>query len=225
VVFVVRDQPDGRKKMSVELKKWAAPVTFPYLNDPDIAKWANQALKPLNKRIGPEAVARLTFMAGRSLTQLSAEIEKLAAYSGGRDEIVADDVNAMVSPSPEFTVFQMIDSVLEKNPLRARQLLKSLLEGGEDRVGVLALLTRQMRMMTHLRLMRARGDSLGEAARALSLNSYAAELAARHAARFTAESLAEGYRACVEADFAIKSGRLRDEAALDSVMMALDRLV
>ncbi|NLG24373.1 MAG: DNA polymerase III subunit delta, partial [Clostridiales bacterium] len=172
----------------------------------------------------PDACQLLTFMAGRSLTALAPEIEKLAAYLGDRRQIERADVEAMVTPAPEYTAFQMIDAALEKDVGRAQTLLKALLEAGETPVGVLALIERQMRMMTHIRRLRARGESVPAIAAALSLNGYAAQMAARHAARFSEESLEQGYRASVDADYAIKSGRLRDEAALGWVLMVLNGL-
>ena len=83
------------------------------------------------------------------------------------------------------------------------------------------MLTRQLRMLTHIRLMRGQGLPLAEIERKLALNHYAAARAADQAGRFSAEALEAGYRACVETDYAVKSGRVRDSAGLDALMLTL----
>ena len=224
VILYFTDQPDSRKKLSKELKAKAEWVQFDLLSDADIMKWSNRQLKSSGKQISPDAAERLVFMAGRSLTTLTQELDKLCAYIGERQVIQPEDVEAVVTPSTECTVFQMIDCVLRRQTAQAQMLLKNMLENGESRIGALAMLTRQLRMLTHIRLMRAQGMNLQEIERKLSLNHYAASRAAQQAGKFTAESLQEGYRACVETDYAIKSGRMRDAAALDLLMLKLSSM-
>jgi DNA polymerase-3 subunit delta len=86
------------------------------------------------------------------------------------------------------------------------------------------MLTRQLRMLTHIRLMRGQGMTLAEIEKKLNLNHYAAARAAEQAGKFTVESLEEGYKACIDTDYAIKSGRMRDAAALDYLMLLLSSM-
>ncbi len=221
MVLYFTDQPDTRKKLCKELKNQAEWVQFDLLSDADLARWCARTLKADGKQIEPAAVDQLMFMAGRALTTLTQELGKLSAYIGTRTLITPEDVETVVTPSTECTVFQMIDCVLRRQPAQAQMLLKNMLENGESRIGALAMLTRQLRMLTHIRLMRSQGMTLTEIERKLSLNHYAASRAAKQAGQFTAESLQAGYRACVETDYAIKSGRMRDAAALDFLMLRL----
>lgn len=224
MVLYFTEQPDTRKKLSREIKNSVEWVQFDLLSDADLLKWCARTLKTDGKQIEPAAVEQLTFMAGRSLTTLTQELGKLSAYIGGRTLITPEDVEKVVTPSTECTVFQMIDCVLRRQSAQAQMLLKNMLENGESRIGALAMLTRQLRMLTHIRLMRSQGMTLQEIERKLSLNHYAASRAARQAGQFTVESLEEGYRLCVETDYAIKSGRMRDAAALDMLMLQLSNM-
>lgn len=221
LVFAMDDAPDSRKKLVKQMSSQVEWVEFPLLTDAKIHTWLNQQLRPLGKQIGQEASAQLVFMAGRPLTGLKNELDKLTAYVGERAEITLQDVEAVVTPSGECTVFQMIDCVLQGDVARAQLLLKQLLENGENCIGVLYMLTRQLRLMTHIRLMREQGTPLPEIEKKLSLNHFAATRSASQAARFSPRRLEDGYRACVETDYAIKSGRARDSAALDCLIFTL----
>jgi len=221
LVFVLDAAPDSRRKLTQALKTRAEWVEFPLLSDSDLYKWCARHAGQNGFAIEPDAVEQLVFMAGRALTGLMQELDKLCAYANGRAAIVRADVEAVVTPSTESTVFQMIDCLMKGESGRAQLLLKALLENGETRIGTLAMLTRQLRMLTHIRLLRAQGQPLSDIERRLSLNHYAATRAAGQAGRFSAEALEAGYRACVETDYAIKSGRVRDSAGLDALMIRL----
>lgn len=221
VVLYLTDMPDAKKQLTRELKKKVEWVQFDLLSDADILRWANRQLKSSGKQLTPDAAERLVFMAGRSLTSLSQELQKLDAFTGENPLIGAEHVEAIVTPSTECTVFQMIDCVLRRQSAQAHLLLKNMLENGESRLGALAMLTRQLRMLTHIRLMRAQGMTLSEIERRLSLNHYAAARAANQAGQFTVQALQDGYRACVDTDYAVKSGRMRDDVALDYLMLKL----
>ena len=219
LVFVLTDAPDSRRKLTQALKARAEWVEFSLLSDADLYKWCARRVSP--RAIEPDAVEQLAFMAGRSLTGLVQELDKLCAYVGERQSVTRADVEAVVTPSTECTVFQMIDCLMRGENGRAQLLLKNMLDNGETRVGTLAMLTRQLRMLTHIRLLRAQGMALSEIERRLSLNHYAAARAAGQAGRFSAEALQRGYQACVDTDYAIKSGRVRDSAGLDALMLRL----
>jgi DNA polymerase III delta subunit len=81
------------------------------------------------------------------------------------------------------------------------------------------LLASQYRSLTHVKLLRGAGKPLGEIERELSMNHYAATRVAAQASRMQADALQARYRACVEADYAIKSGAARDEAAFETLLI------
>ncbi len=184
---------------------------------------ANARLRKCGKKIDRAALDSLVFLAGRALTRLDGELGKLAAYAGERESIGAADVEQLVAPSLESSVFRMIDFLMEGKVYDAHRIYGALLRTGENRVGILAMLTRQMRMLTHIRRLRAEGVPLREIEERLSLNHYAATRAQAQAAGGDAGKLEEMYRACAQADYDIKRGALRDQAAVDALMLRLGR--
>ena len=223
VVFYVRGSADMRKKLPSALQKLPGAVSFEPLDDADLQKWANARLKKLGKQIDRTALDSLTFLAGRGLTRLDGELSKLAAYAGERAAIEVQDVEKLVSPSLESSVFQMIDFLMDGKAYDAHRLYGALLRSGENRVGILAMLTRQMRMLTHIKLLRGQGVQMREIEEKLSLNHYAATRAQAQATRMDEETLQDMYRACANADYDIKRGAVRDQAAVDALMIRLGR--
>lgn len=220
-VFAMRGEADGRKKLTQALKKRGAEVRFEPLSDAELLRWANARLKPLKKTISQQAVSHLAFTAGRDLTRLSGEVDKLADYTGGRAEIMVEDIEAVVSPSLEYSVFEMLDFLFAGDLARAERSLQTLLMGGQTCVGVFSMVVRQLRMLAHLALAQRGGGSAEGVEKALKLHPYAAKRAARQARTLDAEALLALYRQSVEADQSIKSGRLRDREALQLFMLKI----
>ena len=220
-IFTFRGDPDKRKKATNLLSKAATVVDFDYLTDPQLKQWANRRLKPYGKKIAPDALSALVFMAGRELTRLSGEIDKLAAYTDKADTVLIADVQAIVPPSLEYNVFELMNRLLDGNLGEAEKMLANLLQNGQNPVGILAMLSRQLRQLTHMRLALDAGKPVLTVQEALKLHPYAAKQLARQAKLRPAEALHALFEEAIEYDFQIKSGRLRDSEALGALMIKI----
>ena len=222
LVFYMRGEMDGRKKLPALLKKKAAVVDFQLLTDAELARWCAGRLKPHGKRISRAALNTLTYMAGRELTRLSGELDKLAAYLGeDRDEISEEDVRSIVPASLEYNIFELLNSLLSGDMRKGQQTVNSLLQGGQTTVGILAMLTRQIRQLAHMKCALDAGSPVAVIQQQLGMHPYAAKQTARQCARLSAEWLTALYEKCVDFDYAVKSGRLRDRDALDALIIEI----
>lgn len=67
----------------------------------------------------------MCFAAGRELTRLCGEVDKLADCVGERETIDLKDVERMVSPSLEYSVFEMLGrAFLRRGGARAGQAVR-----------------------------------------------------------------------------------------------------
>jgi DNA polymerase III, delta subunit len=221
IVFYCDQQPDGRKKLTQALRKMAAVVTFARLGDAALAKWMQQQTRPHGKTISYETAIALAFTAGREMLTLVQELSKLCAYADSRQEIIQADIDAVVTPSLECTVFQLVDALVDGKEAEAFRLLSVMLEHGESRIGILAMLARQYRHLLHLRLMAGAGVSEGEAQKRLGVPPFAFRRLVRQMEGVETDTLRNRLDLCVDMDYAIKSGKLREDAALERAMLIL----
>ena len=222
LVFYMRSEPDGRKKMTGLLKKKAEAVSFDLLSDSELARWCAGRLKPLGKKIDGKALSTLTYMAGRELTRLTGEVDKLADYLGeGREEITEADVRAIVPASLEYNVFELLNHLLAGDMRRGQETVNSLMQGGQTPMGILAMLTRQVRQLAHMKCALDAGTPVQTVQQQLKMHPYAAKQTARQCAKLNADWLTGLYERCVESDYAVKSGRLRDRDALDAMILKI----
>lgn len=221
LVFYMRQSADGKKKLTATLRKVAVAVDFELLSDAELSKWCAKVLKPQGKKIGPRALGTLTFMAGRELTRLSGELDKLCAYLGDRTEITEDDVQAIVSASLEYNVFELMNHLLAGDMLKAQQTVNNLMQGGQNPMGILAMLSRQVRQLTLMKCALDAGEPALAVQERLKMHPYAAKQTARQCARLPQAWLRDLYDACVSSDYAVKSGRMRDQDALNMLMFRI----
>lgn len=212
---------DKRKKLAQALLKLPGAVSFDALDDAQLSRWMNQTLRPLGKKMDRAACETLAFVSGRDLTLLHGELQKLAAYAGEREQITPEDIEQIATHTAECTVFAMVDALSDGQAQRAFTLLNVLLQDGEQRIGILALITRHYRQMMYLRAMQSARVPQGQLAKALGVPSFALARLSRQLGGRTQEQLRVLLAMCVQADYDIKRGALREDAALDRLMLAL----
>ena len=223
-VFYLRDEPDKRLKAYKVFEKHANVVPFPYLPDVDIEKWLKSRLKKDKKTITSQAAQMLIFMTGHELTRLSGEADKLAAYVGDRSEINEQDVQAVVTPGVESNVFMMIDELMAKNAKHAYEILNAMLDAGESHIRILAAITRQLRLLTHVKMLKDEKLSLPEIEKRTGLAEFIVKRVYKQTGKTAASAFQEGYRMSVEYDYLVKSGRVREDEALDAMILKLHSL-
>lgn len=223
IVFFLRKSADSRKASVKRILKQLTAVSFDEPTHQEIVKWIRQRARRQDRQIAPDAVERLIFLAGAGLERLGGEVDKLSAYRSDGGEIIRADVDLLVAPTLESTIFQLIDQLMDKKMDSAFALLDRMLKTGETPVGILAMLQRQMRLLSHIKRMDAQGMRLADVERALKLHHYAATQAVKQMRRFTLSALAELYEKSVLMDYSIKSGRIRDVDALYRLVFEIER--
>ncbi|MBN1369234.1 MAG: DNA polymerase III subunit delta [Dehalococcoidaceae bacterium] len=196
---------------------------FPLLKDTELATWVKQQVALRGAAITPEAARALAEQVGGELWAMANEIDKLVAYAGGR-QISVTDIGCLVAWSPEASIFKMVDSVIEGKASQAEAELEILLSEGMNSGQILAMLSRQVRMITLARDMIERGLSQSEIQARLGItHDFVLRKTLQQARRHTIERLKLFYKRLVEADFTIKTSRLEPELALSVLVESLAR--
>ena len=213
-------KPDGRKKLYGVIKKLGGVVTFARMTDRELTGFVTQSFRQQGKNCDERTAEYLIFTCGTETTRLQTEIAKIASLHAG-DAVSPEDVRALATPSSESTVFQMVDAVISGQKNRAFSLLRSRLLAGEDRVGLLAMLLRQYRLLQHIKIMKYEKRSDAEIRSALGLPDYPARQLIAQANGCTGSQVKKGVRICLDTDYAIKSGKLNPDGALEAIMLKL----
>lgn len=152
------------------------------------------------------------------LLKLDNELEKLVSFALNR-RIEPQDVEALVPAEDVADVFKFIDAVSTRDAAAAYHAVGSVLARGESPLVVLSHLARQVRLLIQAKEHPHLPSE--DLARVIGAHPFVAKKVAQQAAHFTPEELERALVALLEADAAIKSGRLDETTALDVLIAAL----
>lgn len=221
LLFYCTGKPDGRKKLYSTVKKLGGVVTFAALRGAELVRFVTDAFKEEGKECDERTAEYLVFTVGDDAGLLRTEIRKLASYAGDRPAVLASDVSALATPSTECTVFQMVDAVVTGQKSRALLLLRNQLLTGTDRMSILAMLLRQYRLLQHIKIMQYEKRGGDYIRSALGVPSFAVEQYLRQASGYTGGQIKKAVNICFDTEYAVKSGRIQQEGAVESVVIRL----
>ena len=180
-----------------------------------LARWIKEEAEAKGAAVNPAAIRSLADLVGGDLWTLEQELEKLSLYATGR-EIGESDVRLMVSQVREASIFEAVDAMIDGRPQAALRLLAQLRDDGRDPLYIIAMVERQLRLLALARDSMDRRLPANEMKRALGTSSdFVVRKTTDQARRHTKQDIAWRYDRLLEADLAIKQGRLDPDLALE----------
>ena len=221
-ILVLRAPAPGRQaKFLNEVGKHGEVVKTPKLKPADRTRWVKAELRARKRKADDRAVAALIEQAGSELRDLAAAIYKLNVAVPPPASITADDVTNHLTRTAEHGIFELTDAVFAGNCRGALALVDALIEQGEDPLGLLSLLARQLRLL--VRVADHQGTSSSRVAELIGggVRDWQVDRAKRQARRYDPAQLRRGLAAIAEADTEVRSGALPPRILLELVVARL----
>ena len=191
---------------------------FAPLRASDAEAWVRRRVEELGGSMEPVAVRSLVDPIGGNLWILSSEIEKLLLYCHGRT-ITQDDVETHVGYVKEGNIFALVDAFIDGRYAAARLQLRQLEESGVGAPQVVAMVSRQVRMLLQARDLLDRRQPRSQIQQAIGTRSdFVVDRVTRQARNFTLRELEEMHGDLLATDLSIKTGRLSEQVALELLL-------
>jgi DNA polymerase III subunit delta len=113
-------------------------VEFPQLRDEGRASWAKRYAAKLKKKITDDALQYLVDSSSHGLADLASKLDHAALFIGTETEISTQVLMRVSGVSSEYTVYNLEEAIFQKKPVQAHRIARSLLEGGEALLRLLA---------------------------------------------------------------------------------------
>jgi DNA polymerase-3 subunit delta len=152
------------------------------------------------------------------LFKLDNELEKLGSYALNR-RIESKDVEALVQDEDVADIFKFIDAISLRDAGTAYRVMRGVLVRGESPLVVLSHLARQTRLLIQAKDYPNLGSD--QLAQTIGVHPFVAKKVSQQADRFSLTQLEGAHAALLDADIAIKTGRMDDVTALDLVVAAM----
>lgn len=225
LVFYVKGKADGRKKLYTQLKKMNCIVDFSPMGDAECADWARRTMRRGGKQMDSQTAGKLIFTVGRDAALLKQEMDKLTSFLQDRDTVTEEDIDAVCTRSTECTVFQMVDAQVAGKMDTAFSLLRDMVRSGEDRIGILAMLLRQYRILYHMRCLLDEKTPQQAQASLLGIPPFAVGRTQQQARRFEKDRLKAAYSYLMNYEYEIKTGRITQDGCAESALLQLEGIL
>ncbi len=219
LIFVARDA-NFRHPLFSRIRKEQRAVAFLPLKESRVVPWLVATARDMGVRISPEACAYLHQVVGNSLMELHGELEKLSIRYGA-NSIGVDQVREMATKIRGYSVFELIDSLSEKDCQKALEALHKLLEQGgkNSALSILGMLNRQFRLLWKAKYMKARGAQR-EIPRALGIPPFLARKLMTQVDNWSEADLKRLLESLCMVDSRLKSGS-QEDILLDHLIITL----
>lgn len=221
-IFVaVFESVDQRKKIFKDLFKKMTVIEFPEVSDRFIPSWIDRIAKAYGKTIAPPVANALQNLVGNRLIDLNNEINKLSLFIGEKKEIENQDIEAVVSKYRMDSVFELTNAIAAKQTEKALKIQKYLLDQGESEVGILAMVTRHMRilLLTQEALQkRMNGPALSSY---VGVPPYFVSQYVQNSKDWPYNKLTKAYQKLLETDRNLKSSSVASQNFLVDTLMSL----
>ena len=188
-----------------------------------------QMAKDAGIEIQPAAAGQIIERIGLDTGLLRTEVGKLIDYVGPSGQITRADVEAVVPPSAEYSIFRMLDAVAGGQTGIAVATLQGLRGNNEPVQRILAMLSRQFRLIWQARLEQEGGNAVDRMPAEPNLRAqkeFTQRKARAQAKRFDWPDLRRAFRLILQTDLALKGiedATTDDDETMEMLVVALCR--
>jgi len=219
VLCLSGEKLDLRTKLGKALSK--ANCVF-QLAPPDqrhISGWLRTRAKLHGYKIEHNASELIADFIGTELGILDNALHKVAAYAGPDATITASDVESCMISTRVHIIWDLTDAIGDRNLSLASSLVRNLLDGGEEGIGILGSMSYRLRLMFKVRELIERGTSSRDIKQTLGRLGKDPDRLIDGARRYTGNELRHAIHCAAQADVRLKSTRLSQGVILDRFLV------
>lgn len=212
---------DKRSKLykTVASKGYAA--EFAVQDENTLKRWIAGVLSKDGKKIAENTVQLLITKTGTDMENIQSELEKLICYCMDREVITDNDVEAICTTRISNHIFDMINAIADKQQKKALELYYDLLALKEPPMRILFLIARQCNLLLQAKELKTKGYDNRTIGSKLGVPPFIAGKYLNQASRFKTSTLRNAVKQCVEAEEAVKSGRMNDRMSVEILILSV----
>ena len=188
-------------------------------------RWLSQQLQQRGLKASGQVITLIQESADGRLGEMIDTLEKVSLYITPRVEISLEDLTDLIPGAQlQTTVWVLLDKLALRQTAEVIALSHSLLNQGQEPLGLLALVHRRIRELTAAQSVLAIGGGDAQLASVLGINPYATKRVmqlARDQRSLNTNQLAIAYQILVRADRTLKGAKITPKLALEHVLLEI----
>ena len=218
-LLFVETEVDKRNRLYKAVQKYGRVTEFQLQDERTLMKWILGTLKKENKKITESTLQLFLERTGSDMENIHMELEKLLSYTIGREVITSEDVEEICTMQTTGQIFEMIRAIAEKKQRLALDLYYDLLALKEPPMRILFLIARQFNQLLLVKSLTAKGMDRASVASKAQIAPFIAGRLMTQARSFTMQQLRNAVQDCVDAEEAVKTGRMTDVFSVEILIV------
>lgn len=190
------------------------------LRGSQLTPWIQEQARQKHGEITSQAAAKLASMVSDNPRIAAQELEKLLTYVNDHRAVELDDVVHLVAYEPDGNVFTMVDAIGMRDGRNALKIFHKLLDQGETG-RLFGMIVRQFRLLILTHELLNAGNREREIASQLNTRPFVVRKLISQTRNFSLSDLESIYRRLLSIDEAVKTGKVADDIAIDTLISAL----
>lgn len=212
---------DKRSRLFKQVQKGGRAAEFATQDERTLKRWAAGILKKGGMQITEGCAEYFLDKVGTDMGNIRMELEKLMCFCMGRNVVEKEDVDVVCTTRISSRIFDMVAAIGDRQTKKALTLYYDLLALKEPPMRILFLIARQCNTLLQVKQLKNKGlDNKAVGART-GLPGFVAGKYAAQAAKFKEKELRRAVEKCVEAEEAVKTGKLNDTLSVELLIMSV----
>ncbi len=224
-VFLLKDKkPDLRKKTVKVFKENNAVFEINKLNEVELSKYIVDEFKKNNLTISLNLANYIANNSGYlenesmvNLYHINNEINKIASYKIGYNEILLNDVDSLLIKSSESNIFKLIDHICNGNKEQSFAILDDMLLNNTPEQVIIHMIIRHYRMLYQYVILNNKGYNFNEIVSKMKLKNFVANKLSKQANSINAKQIEYYLKKILEIDKKIKIGEIEGRLGLELI--------
>lgn len=206
----VENEVDKRGKMYKTVKAKGRVTELSRQDEKTLLYWIAANVKKEGKKMREADAKFLLSKVGTDMENIRKELEKLFSYTLGQEEITVQDMNDICTTQITNKIFDMIEAVAAKRQKKALDYYYDLLALKEPPMRILYLLSRQFKLLLHVKDLSKKGYDRAGIARDAGLHPFVAGKYVEQCKAFRSRELRDIMEEAARTEELVKTGRLGD---------------
>jgi DNA polymerase-3 subunit delta len=185
-----------------------------------IRNWIVSRQKNHQIELSSDAMNKLIDLIGNNYRYLDNELFKLSNYKPNT-KIESTDIEIMVSGIKEVSIFELIDSILEKNLFKSDQLISDFINKGQNFFSIEQMLSRQLRLIIMTQDLLGKNNSQDIQNKIQVKSNFAFNKILKQAQTFSPDRMKDMLKNLLTLDLSIKNGAKTEKDVMKQLVHIL----
>ena len=216
----VETEADKRGRLFRAVRDVGRAVEFPRQDEDTLKRWILSLVKKEGKKISGRTLQYFFQKTAPDMENIRRELEKVFCYTLDREAITQEDIDAVCTRQISNQIFDMVDAIALQKQQEALRLYYDLLALKEKPMRILALVGRQFNLLLQVKELRKKGYGSRQIADKTGIPVFFVGKYISQASAFSEAWLRDALEACVQADEAVKTGKMGDTLSVELLLIS-----